>query len=112
VLVSSFDGPDGSPLYLVPGTPVQVGVLMDYAQAGQGTMDEVRIDGSVLTPPVFLVREPVSGALLGFGLWGLAARRRRAARRRGSDRASSPQVSPADFSARSIPRRLRSKRLP
>jgi hypothetical protein len=82
VLVSSFDGPDASPLYLVPGTPVQVGVLMDYAQAGQGTMDEVRIDGSVLTPPIFLVPEPGSGALLGFGLCGLAARRRHSGTRR------------------------------
>ncbi len=75
LLVQSFDGPDGAPLVLVPGTPIELGVLMDFASAGQGTIDEVRIDGSMLSPGGFLVPEPATGLLLLLGL-ALAGRGR------------------------------------
>jgi hypothetical protein len=74
VLVQSVDGPDGAPLLLVPGTPIELGVLMDFASAGQGTIDEVRIDGSVLSPGGLLVPEPSTKLLLLAGL-ALALRR-------------------------------------
>jgi hypothetical protein len=79
VLVDSFDGPDGAPLVLVAGTPIEAGVLMDYASAGQGTLDELKIDGSVLPPEELLLSpEPGTAALLGMGLLLLGLRRRRA----------------------------------
>ena len=82
VLVQSFDGPDGAPLLLVPGTPIELGVLMDFASAGQGTIDEVRIDGSTLSPGGLLVPEPSTGALLFAGLaLALATPRRERSRR-------------------------------
>lgn len=68
VLVQSFDGPDGAPLVIVPGTPVELGVLMDFASAGQGTLDEVKIDGSVLAPAEFLLPEPSTALLTVLGL--------------------------------------------
>ena len=80
MLTDSFDGPDSAPLVLLPGTPVELGVIMDYASAGQGTLDEVRIDGTVLTPGAFLTPEPATGLQLVLGLAMLAARRRRAVR--------------------------------
>lgn len=77
-LVASNDGPDGAPLYLVGGTPVEAGVLMDYSVAGQGTLDELKIDGSVLDPgDLLLAPEPATTTLLGLGLLLLAASRRR-----------------------------------
>jgi hypothetical protein len=82
VVVGFFDGPDGSPLVIVPGTSVEIGVLMDYASAGQGTMDEVRIDGTALGPlGLLLVPEPATGLQLALGLVWLAARGRRRALR-------------------------------
>jgi hypothetical protein len=74
-LISSFDGPDNSPLVIIPGTPIELGVLMDYASAGQGTMDEVKIDNRPISPAAFLIPEPSTGLLLGFAL--MAAGRRR-----------------------------------
>jgi len=77
VLVQSFDGPDGAPLVVLAGTALEAGVLMDYASAGQGTLDELKIDGSVLgTDELLLAPEPGSAALLGLGLL-LATRMRR-----------------------------------
>ena len=78
VSVATFDGPDNAPLVLLPGTQVEVGVLMDYASAGQGTIDEVKLSGTALSPPGFLVPEPGTGALVSIGLVGLgwAGRRR------------------------------------
>lgn len=74
VLVATVDGPDGAPLLLAPGTPVELGVLMDFASAGQGTIDEVRIDDTALSPGAFLIPEPTTGLLLGAAV--LAATRR------------------------------------
>jgi hypothetical protein len=79
VLLESFDGPDGAPLVLVAGTPIEAGVLMDYASAGQGTLDELKIDGTVLDiEELLLSPEPGTATLLGLGLLLLAARSRRA----------------------------------
>jgi len=78
VLVASNDGPDGAPMILVAGTPVEVGVLMDYSVAGEGTMDEVKIDGTVLDPDdLLLAPEPGTAALFGLGVLLLATRARR-----------------------------------
>ena len=78
VLVQGFDGPDGAPLILLAGTSIEAGVLMDYASAGQGTLDEIRIDGSALPAGALLLApEPGSAALLGFGLVLLALHKRR-----------------------------------
>jgi hypothetical protein len=78
VLVQNFDGPDGAPLVLAAGTPIEAGVLMDYASAGQGTLDELKIDGSVLDIDEFLLTpEPGTAVLLGLGLLLLVARSRR-----------------------------------
>jgi len=82
VLVRTVDGPDGAPLWLVPGTAIQLGVLMDYSVAGQGTIDEVRIDGSMLSPGGLLLPEPSTAGLIGAGLvLAVAASRRRASAR-------------------------------
>lgn len=79
VLLQSFDGPDGAPLVLLDGTPIGAGVLMDYASSGQGTLDELKIDGSVLGIDELLVApEPGTAALLGLALLLLSARSRRA----------------------------------
>lgn len=80
VIAGSFDGPDNSPLIVVPGTSIELGVLMDYASAGQGTLDEVRIDGTVLSPTIFLVPEPTTGLQLALGLAMLGAVGRRRSR--------------------------------
>lgn len=82
LLARSFDGPDNSPLVVLAGTSFQIGVLMDYATAGQGTMDEVRLDGTSLAASAFLVPEPSSCLLFGAGLVGIAAWRRRGRGRR------------------------------
>ncbi len=87
VPVQSVDGPDNAPLVLVPGTPLEIGVLMDYASAGQGTMDEVRLSGTSLPSTGFLVPEPATGCLLGLGLAAFAA----AGRRRSSSRRARPR---------------------
>ena len=79
LLLQSFDGPDGAPLVLLDGTPIEAGVLMDYASAGQGTLDELKIDGTVLDSEELLLNpEPGTATLLGLGLLLLAARSRRA----------------------------------
>ena len=74
--VASLDGPDGSALLIAPGTAIEAGVLMDFASSGEGTLDELKIDGSVLEPENFLIPEPGTGLLVGFGLLGLARRAR------------------------------------
>lgn len=78
VLVDSNDGPDNSPLVILPGSAVEIGVIMDFAAANRGTMDEVRLDGSSLAPSEFLVPEPGPGWLVAAGLIaGFALPRRR-----------------------------------
>ena len=77
IAVDSFDGPDNAPLVIVASTPVELGILMDFATAGQGTLDEVRLSGTALEPSGFLAPEPSNALLVGLGLVALAARRRR-----------------------------------
>ncbi len=60
----------------IAGTAFQIGGRMDYSSAGQGTMDEVRLDNTSLAPSAFLIPEPSSSLLLGAGLVGIAAWRR------------------------------------
>lgn len=84
LVVATFDGPDGAPLVLLPGTAVEVGVLMDYASAGQGTIDELRISNAALGPSGFLVPEPSTGALVALGTAVLAMRRGSRPRRAGA----------------------------
>lgn len=74
--VASFDGPDNAPLVILNGTSIEVGVVMDYASAGQGTVDELKIDGTVLGPMDFLVPEPSAGTLTALGFAVLALGRR------------------------------------
>jgi Concanavalin A-like lectin/glucanases superfamily/PEP-CTERM motif len=76
VVVQSVDGPDGAPLLLAPGTPVEIGVLMDYSSAGQGTIDELRLSGSSLGDSALLIPEPSTASLLALGLAAFGARRR------------------------------------
>ncbi|MDJ0787273.1 MAG: hypothetical protein QNK05_10740 [Myxococcota bacterium] len=80
VVVASFDGPDGAPLVIAPGTAVEAGVLMDFASAGQGTLDELRIhDSAVLTTSFLLPEAPPAalwlGAAVALGWAPLRARR-------------------------------------
>jgi len=75
-VVQSVDGPDGAPLLLAPGTPVEIGVLMDYSSAGQGTIDELRLSGSSLGDSALLIPEPRTASLLALGLLAFGARRR------------------------------------
>jgi len=72
--VRTNDGPDGRPLVWGAPSQLEIGVLMDYASAFNGTMDEVRIDSAALPPGRFLdvVPEPAPAALLGLALAGLA----------------------------------------
>ena len=77
IAVDSFDGPDNAPLVIIANTPVQLGVLMDFATAGQGTLDEVRMSGTALGLSGLLVPEPSNALLVGLGLVALSARRRR-----------------------------------
>jgi hypothetical protein len=80
VVVDSFDGPDGAPLVVIAGTPIELGVLMDFASAGQGTIDEVRISGAALGAPALLTPEPSAGLLTAVGVLVLSRRGRRSAR--------------------------------
>ena len=77
VAVDSFDGPDNAPLVIIADTPVELGVLMDFASAGQGTLDEVRLSDGALGPSGLLTPEPSNGLLIGLGLIALSAHRRR-----------------------------------
>jgi hypothetical protein len=80
-VVGSNDGPDNRGLVWGAPSAVQLGVLMDYASAFNGTLDEVRVDDVALAPTQFLnvlAPEPSTALLLGLGLAAL----RRPARRR------------------------------
>ena len=67
-LVASDDGPDGRPLFWGTQVDLSIGLLMDYAAAFNGTMDEFRIDDGTLPPTSFLnTPEPSSLLLLGLG---------------------------------------------
>ena len=68
---------EGAPLVLLAGTPVELGVLMDFASAGQGIMDEVRLSGTALGPGETLLPEPGPGLLTAVGGLVLAGRRSR-----------------------------------
>lgn len=69
LVVASFDGPDGAPLVILPGTAVEAGVLMDFASAGQGTLDELRLhDRSIATTSFLLPEAPPAALFLGAGL--------------------------------------------
>ena len=57
---------------------------MDYASAGQGTIDELRISNAALGPSGFLVPEPSTGALVALGTAVLAMRRGSRPRRAGA----------------------------
>lgn len=78
--VASIDGPDNAPLLWDSSTPVEVGLLMDFAAANFGTMDEVRLHDTSLAPSDFLssVPEPGAALLLAFTGLALAGRRPRA----------------------------------
>lgn len=79
VVVASNDGADNRALVWGAPSPVRLGVLMDYASAFNGTLDEVRMDGVALPPTLFLnspVPEPATGLLFGLGLASLARPRR------------------------------------
>lgn len=65
----------GSPLVLVPGTPLELGVLMDFASADQGTLDELKIHDLAIPPSAMLLPEPSTALALVLG--GLLILRRR-----------------------------------
>jgi MYXO-CTERM domain-containing protein len=71
VLVGSDDGPDDRALVWGFQTGLTVGLLMDYAAAFNGTLDEVRIDDGALPIAQFLSTPEPSSATL--GMIGLAA---------------------------------------
>jgi len=74
--VRSVSTAAGSPLVLVPGTPLELGVLMDFASADQGTLDELKIHDEAIPASQMLLPEPsTSLALVLSGL--LVLRRRR-----------------------------------
>jgi hypothetical protein len=76
VVVASNDGIDGRALYWGGASPLRVGLLMDYAAAFNGTMDELRLSDTALPPTQLLgaVAEPAAGLLLALAF--LAARAR------------------------------------
>ena len=78
VSAATVNAPAGSPLVLIAGTPVELGVLMDFADADQGTLDEVKIHAQAISPGGMLLPEPSTGAaFLAAGVaLGLARRRR------------------------------------
>jgi hypothetical protein len=87
VVVASFDGPDNAALHWGTDVDLQVGDLMDFAGAFNGTLDELRIHDRVMLPAQFLTSpEPGTAILVLTGLVGLAANRRRCASPRPSDR--------------------------
>lgn len=77
-VVGLNDGPDGRGLVWGNQVDVQIGTLMDYAAAFNGTLDEVRIlDGVPDGAEPFLIPEPLRSALAAFGLLGLLVGGRR-----------------------------------
>src|SRR5262245_3318428 len=80
VVVASNDGVDGRALYWgAGGQSLVIGNLMDYAAAFNGTMDEVRLSNTALTPAQFLgsVPEPGAALLIGLALAAVATTRAR-----------------------------------
>jgi Concanavalin A-like lectin/glucanases superfamily len=83
VAVVSNDGPDGRALFWGGASPVQIGQLMDYASAFNGTMDEVRVSNVALATTQFLgaVPEPATALLLALA-WAALQRREKASSKR------------------------------
>lgn len=71
-------GTAGSALVWDPNEAVRLGVRMDFAEANQGTLDEVRIDNRALNAGQLLHSpEPGTGLMLALGLVGLGLRGRK-----------------------------------
>lgn len=77
IQISSVSTPAGSPLVLVAGTPLELGVLMDFASADQGTMDEVKIHDLAIPPSAMLLPEPSTALVLVLAGLRILRRRRR-----------------------------------
>jgi hypothetical protein len=83
VLEASLNGRNNAPLHWGTDVDLEVGTLMDFAGAFNGTMDELKIHDRVITPGQFLSSpEPGTGVLVLIGLAGLAAERRHSRPRR------------------------------
>jgi hypothetical protein len=84
VLVASNNGVDGRALYWGTASTLQVGQLMDYASAFNGTLDELRLSNVALSSTQFLgaVAEPAAALLLGLALLAAQARAGKASSKR------------------------------